>query len=838
MNGSYYQRQPWHDPYDTLDYLSSPMSTLIRPPPPVSIEPQRGRPPAAVNYNTTMASPSGPSPAMSDPSNDKMCPICTEMSEHPHQIHYGGLGCFSCRAFFRRAHQKTRSPKFVCKKGNVCVISLKNRRRCQKCRYDLCLKSGMRPEAVLTVDQKKVRFRNMLRKKNARRSEATISRETVDDDDSDDDDEDYEDEPVPVAAAAPVGASASTSDSGLDMSPMVLPPTIAEDVIVIEPSSSNSSASSSISNLEEEDEPQVKRARTDTGSSTSASSNSSGEMEPLVKLEVEDDEVEGWFGAGPYSFSFRNAGEVPSEKGRRQVEKVLHCFSLTCSQMEIEQGFVQQLLNFHLGDGLLAKGALKRHISSLGNQFRHFAILHKDFLRLSKSDQRKLLLRNTPLYIQYLLARYFTAADGLSQITWLLSPQHTPDLKPCESRGIQRVSFNRFNKMIHLFRKDAMLDMYKEFASRLNKVYFKYTCNAILAHIFLFSHDKTNMFDRPDLVQEFHRDCLDICPHSRHYYGCIEKPNVGSVIATCEAMARFFAQNMLWRGDGDSEDDMARKQLEEDDYESHSSPEACPEHGLVMPYTQEEESWLQNQLDTFKRAYSTVALGEDILKEFVMFAYDVPVSKHFMPEALSVFGERFRRVMKSHVEFQVLSDAKQEEMWAMNSLYGVALNIAMLEGIGTGAQQLQFSCGELDDHIWRKEFSEVIDNVKLKKMTMMAANKVTGILPEDLMTHFGRLVQNIGSMICKDVDTFKLVTLITLFSETHSNSTGPIRDLRLKYSKILKRRQRSIMPSGSLADCERDYEENVAFGNALYSRFNSCVCDVKELAMIVKKIHL
>ena len=45
------------------------------------------------------------------------------------QIHYGGSACFSCRAFFRRAHQKKEVPDFK------------------------CLNVGIKPEAVLTDGQ-------------------------------------------------------------------------------------------------------------------------------------------------------------------------------------------------------------------------------------------------------------------------------------------------------------------------------------------------------------------------------------------------------------------------------------------------------------------------------------------------------------------------------------------------------------------------------------------------------------------------------------------------------------------------------------------------------------
>ena len=94
-----------------------------------------------------------------------VCPICGEISEQPY-LNYGAKACYSCRAFFRRAHQKTRHPKFVCKGANPapdgqgCHITLKTRRSCQKCRYDRCLKAGMKPDYVMTDEQKRNRFKS------------------------------------------------------------------------------------------------------------------------------------------------------------------------------------------------------------------------------------------------------------------------------------------------------------------------------------------------------------------------------------------------------------------------------------------------------------------------------------------------------------------------------------------------------------------------------------------------------------------------------------------------------------------------------------------------------
>ena len=49
--------------------------------------------------------------------------------------------------------------------------------------------------------------------------------------------------------------------------------------------------------------------------------------------------------------------------------------------------------------------------------------MSKEFINLHKSDQRKLLARNVPLYVQYVLARYINSDSGYEQIRWLLGSE-------------------------------------------------------------------------------------------------------------------------------------------------------------------------------------------------------------------------------------------------------------------------------------------------------------------------------------------------------------------------------------------------------------------------------
>jgi len=121
--------------------------------------------------NSCQQTPQHPEPYLPEnpqhPYYLKVCYGCQEPAK-PNQVHtphYGGTVCLSCRAFFRRAHQAAKFPIFFCKYSNNCTVTVKNRRRCQKCRYDRCIKAGMSPEGVLSETQKKIRFRKLIQKR-------------------------------------------------------------------------------------------------------------------------------------------------------------------------------------------------------------------------------------------------------------------------------------------------------------------------------------------------------------------------------------------------------------------------------------------------------------------------------------------------------------------------------------------------------------------------------------------------------------------------------------------------------------------------------------------------
>ncbi|XP_040914858.1 nuclear receptor subfamily 5 group A member 2-like [Toxotes jaculatrix] len=71
------------------------------------------------------------------------CPVCGDKVSG---YHYGLLTCESCKGFFKRTVQNNK--KYICAEKQECRIDKAQRKRCPYCRFQKCLRVGMRLEAV------------------------------------------------------------------------------------------------------------------------------------------------------------------------------------------------------------------------------------------------------------------------------------------------------------------------------------------------------------------------------------------------------------------------------------------------------------------------------------------------------------------------------------------------------------------------------------------------------------------------------------------------------------------------------------------------------------------
>ncbi len=132
--------------------------------------------------STSVASSSSPSLSSSSSSSSNggrhVCTVC-HTDTHSSNLNYGALTCLSCRAFFRRIIQQKLKQELRCRAttgSGKCVITPENRKKCNKCRYDACLRAGMRPQAVLNESQYQRRFRKMISKQQQQLIDSQVRR--------------------------------------------------------------------------------------------------------------------------------------------------------------------------------------------------------------------------------------------------------------------------------------------------------------------------------------------------------------------------------------------------------------------------------------------------------------------------------------------------------------------------------------------------------------------------------------------------------------------------------------------------------------------------------------
>ncbi|XP_018015740.1 uncharacterized protein LOC108672557 [Hyalella azteca] len=98
----------------------------------------------------------------------RICQICGDVAK---SMHFGGLCCDSCKAFFRRSVQSDGFRNFKCSGDKRCSISIASRKFCKLCRFNKCEKVGMVREWVMSEEERIQLMKSRLNKKD----EATTS---------------------------------------------------------------------------------------------------------------------------------------------------------------------------------------------------------------------------------------------------------------------------------------------------------------------------------------------------------------------------------------------------------------------------------------------------------------------------------------------------------------------------------------------------------------------------------------------------------------------------------------------------------------------------------------
>ena len=258
---------------------------------------------------------------------------------------------------------------------------------------------------------------------------------------------------------------------------------------------------------------------------------------------------------------------------------------------------------------------------------------------------------------------------------------------------------------------------------------------------------------------------------------------------------------------------------------------------LMCRYSQEEDDWLNKQLDLYRDTVRTVSVGDDFMNEIVMFSLGVPLSKSFQFEGMGAAVERMRRALTMHVEFSSLSGHLQRSIWQANVPFALALYCAKMESCTTCEEQISYGCGHSDLEYVEK-LKQIKDVSTLKKITLQNCNQHSNALSQGHLDNYLRLVNRLKSII-RDKTSYELFSIVLLLSDVEIAGLEPLQKLRQKYLKIIKRQWDEKQ---RLAIEKAEYmEEDIPFvetnrGAKVIDKFNSCICDLKELSTIILKI--
>lgn len=203
---------------------------------------------------------------------------------------------------------------------------------------------------------------------------------------------------------------------------------------------------------------------------------------------------------------------------------------------------------------------------------------------------------------------------------------------------------------------------------------------------------------------------------------------------------------------------------------------------VVMPYTNEEEAWLNRQLRLVDEAYVSVPVGESLMQEFMMFSLGVPLSKSYMGNFFSIIRERCWRMLKVHQDFEDMPMETQLKAFTENCFSGIALMIIKAEMCESGMEQLQLGFGAGEETVWKTSYDSVFDAPqKIRKLTMATSNTFTREQGEA----FGMFVEEAKDFV-NDPILYKINLLFALFQDDGQNAG--LKKVVSKYNVVVRRR--------------------------------------------------
>jgi hypothetical protein len=158
-------------------------------------------------------------------------------------------------------------------------------------------------------------------------------------------------------------------------------------------------------------------------------------------------------------------------------------------RIDCQSEAAKAIFEFHQRKSILSKQALDSHLKKIGSAIKEFALSQKMFASLSTNDQNVLLRSNIPLYIQYILARYFCAESGLEQFAWLMEGQISVRSID-EIQNMCHIGLREFNASTKIIQTEMREELYKRQGKNAATLCeFPQQCNGLIANLIIYRYN-------------------------------------------------------------------------------------------------------------------------------------------------------------------------------------------------------------------------------------------------------------------------------------------------------------------------------------------------------------
>ena len=386
-------------------------------------------------------------------------------------------------------------------------------------------------------------------------------------------------------------------------------------------------------------------------------------------------------------------------------------------------------------------------LNILASKLRLFAASQVHFRSLAPEDRATLLRSNTPLYLQYITARYLTAKTGLEQLQWILE---SCDPGSFETLCLTVISLEELTWEQIRFRSSKTFAMYSEYLRLIESFFsFHQSFNCFIANALLFHTDDLTRKElkEPLKVEAFYHKVLSLAEKELAAVVNEKDSFKFSVLAAALSHMKVIFGSMQAA--------------------NHDSFQTVKLSGLSLPnFFETEEDFLAQKFERIQIQFRSVSPSEAMLRDAINLLINLPtVSPETSDRWKSLMVERVTRVLQDQPEFESLSPDNRKIL-LRKTVSKTSIMAVMRDCVATkGKDQLRNFIGIINsaDRSWESRLKGFFTDLDSLKAAYVQDPKVNSRkVNEPCSRYIGQLLHSVSGLFKNDA-TFQLLILLTLF---------------------------------------------------------------------------